>query len=354
MQYIIKGLIAIYIVLVFLVTKEIEAIELVLFLALMAVSVFIDSNMKKAAVVIILLECAVVFLTGVYTHYVVFALMILLFDILYTDKYLFGIIFAAQFIYFDCYNEEYETYLVLTVVACVAYIIKANLKKQEKHLAALDGERKTKYELEVTKASLIKSSIELQRLTQVKERNRIARDLHDTIGHKIAGILIKLQATKKVMESDTKKGNALLDECISHLQGSLQIVRDTVHDMYSHDTQGIDYIKSITDEYKYCNVDFKAEGIFIDCPQRHIVILSYVLKEALTNTAKYSKATKVDVLLECIDNVLVMKIKDNGIGCEDIKESLGIKSMRDRIKSIGGTFVVDGCDGMALKCIIPI
>lgn len=353
MKYILKSIIALFIILNFFMVKSSDTVDLVLFFLLITVTLLFDIKDRRVLPYILMLESVLIVIIGIKTDYVLYALMFMLFDIISINMYFFGIIFAGIFIYFRCYYASYDALLGMAVIGCAGYIISSNNASREKYIKALDAERQVKYELEIAQANLLKSSNELQRLTQVKERNRIARDLHDNIGHKIAGVLISLQAAYKLIATDKTKGQEVLEECINHLQSSLQTIRDTVHDMYSDDLSGINYLKSIADNYKYCSVEFVSDGKFDRCPQKIIVTFSYLLKEMLTNTARHSMADAVYVDLCCIDQIVTMKYKDNGVGCSEIIEGLGIKSMRDRIRAIGGTIKIDSSDGMNIVCIVP-
>ena len=146
----------------------------------------------------------------------------------------------------------------------------------------------------------------------------------------------------------------MLDECVVHLQDSLETLRNTVHNMYSHEKRGTEHIKNIVDEYKYCNAQVQIVGQFHNCSERVFKALSYVLKEALTNTSKHSMAETVHVTLTGEDSLVSLCVKDDGIGCNDIRESLGIRSMRDRINGLNGQFTIDGADGMLIRCVIPL
>ena len=354
MKYIAKGIIAGYIVLSFLLIGRMSTIELILLLSLIAISLLTDLKSKKIVSVVLAVECIIVFLIGNYTNFVFWGMMILLFDIIYTSLYYIGAILTGEFIYFKTYDNNIEIWLIAALVAIVAYIINDNLKKQKHYHDILDTERRTKYELELTKSSLIQSNKEVEKLVEAKERNRIARDLHDNIGHSVAGILINLQAAKKVMQRDMQKGNTMIDDCITHLKKSLQILRDTVHNMYSHDKRGVDYIKNIIDKYKYCDAQINISGNFVNCNERTFEVMAYVLKEALTNTAKHSKAKNVFVDINSRNYAVIMSIKDDGTGCANINESLGIRSMRDRIMGLYGTLKINGDEGMHILCEIPL
>lgn len=354
MKYIVKSALLLSIIIDFLYQPQMRALELILVFCLVSATLFVGTKKKFIDIIAVLLECIIILFIGIYTDYVFLALLILLFDCIYTKYYYTIVVFLGYTIYFNIYDKAIEYYLIAVLVGIIAYSLRRDEDNKSAYHNILDNERRTKYELELAKANLIKSNKEVEKLAEAKERNRIARDVHDNIGHSIAGILIKLQATKKVLQKDMKSGNKMLDECIVHLQNSLQLLRDTVHNMYSYENRGTDYIKNIIDEYKYCDASIDIQGDFSSCSSRTFQALSYVLKEALTNTSKHSQATLVTVELKSDGNIVAMSFKDNGIGCTEIKESLGIRSIRDRIKVLNGTFQIDGHNGMHMFCEIPL
>jgi len=353
-KYIVKTAIFISIVLGFIYSAEVNVVELVLFLALLTAAVFTDTNSKIIKMIALSVECIILYFIGVHTEFLYMGILVLVFDSIYTKHYYFGAAAVFHIIYFQLYLREYQYWLIILFAGTIAYALKNETDKQEKYHGILDNERRTKYELELAQAKLIKSNKEVEKLAEAKERNRIARDVHDNVGHSIAGILIKLQATKKVLDKDTDKGNEMIDECVVHLKDSLEVLRDTVHNIYRHEKHGTDYIKSIVDEYKYCESQIKISGQYKNCTERTFSALSFVLKEALTNTAKHSKATKINVELKGEDFMVYMMIIDNGKGCSEIKESLGIRSMRDRVRGLNGKLKIDGSDGMKITCDIPL
>jgi len=84
------------------------------------------------------------------------------------------------------------------------------LERKTTYQQAYDRERQTRYALEETKAKLLQAARKTAHLAEIRERNRIAREIHDSVGHKLAGILLLLQATAKVQGKDPEKAQGLL------------------------------------------------------------------------------------------------------------------------------------------------
>ncbi|MBU3209329.1 sensor histidine kinase [Clostridium algidicarnis] len=255
--------------------------------------------------------------------------------------------------YSGCY--DYIAVFSFYVVLC---LVIGKQRKSIKYMNNLynktyDKERRYIYELERSKQELINNSNEIMYLTEVKERNRIARSLHDNLGHKIAGILIQLRACKVLALKDKEKALGLLDGSIEAMAESLDLIRETVHNIKPKENIGIEYIKALVGDFKYCDVEFIQEGDFNNLNSYEMQIILSTLKEALTNISKHSKASKVIIKIESNNNFIRLYIKDNGIGYVLIKEGLGISGMKERIVNIGGNLSISSEEGFIIVLVIP-
>lgn len=238
---------------------------------------------------------------------------------------------------------------------CILLAAMQRTRQQEREhfRQTLDNERRLRYELEQAKAQLLHSSKEIASIAEVKERNRIARDIHDSIGHSIAGILIQLQAAYKLHAKDEAKSLALVSKSIEGLAGSVEMLRETVHNIKPRERTGVEYVRSIVDNFAFCPVELKLSGDFNDVPAAHLEIVATNMKEALTNAARYSQATKVDITVDANERYTRLYIKDNGVGCPRIKEGLGLSGMKERVRNMGGTVSISAGDGFLIVCVIP-
>lgn len=280
---------------------------------------------------------------------------IVLFDCIHHKVYICIIPVVFSCFYFIG-TEENIIYilLILTVNSFFAHISRREQDKDQYYKRFLDEERRLRYELEQAKNLLINSNDEIARIAGIKERNRIAREIHDNIGHTMTGILMQLQVVNKFYGKDNKKAKEAIQKSISSLSQSLTIIRDTVHNIKPKENLGVEYIHSIIDNYNFCPVKFRYRGDFNTIPVRHMEIISANIKEALTNTAKYSEATSIDIEININEKFIRLYIKDNGKGCININEGLGLSSMRERIKNIGGNISISGDKGFMIVSIIPI
>ncbi len=352
MSFLLRGLFLSYIIIKLIVSKEVAFAEVVLVLLIVAGNVYrekFDSDIK-----LVLVETAVL----AYATYINqdFALLFGLnaYDLAYKSFYIGIAGIVGIGVYLLGLQELIIFLLVLSLCIYFAYVKSSLEEKEELYRRSYDKERQYRYELEQTKQKLINSSKEVTHITEVKERNRIARDIHDNVGHSIAGILMQLQATQKLRGRDDAKSDELLKSSIEGLANTLVVLRETVHNLKPRESLGVEYIKVVIESFMYCPVDFSHSGNFDILSPDHIEIIHTNIKEALTNVSKYSKASKAEVKLDIYDKFARLYIRDNGIGCTHIKEGLGLSGMKERISNIGGSISISSYNGFLIVCILPI
>lgn len=233
-------------------------------------------------------------------------------------------------------------------------VMKEKYKKENEFIELYDTERKNRYELETAKNQLLKANEDIISVTELNERNRIARALHDNIGHKLVGINMILQASSAVRYKDQDKADELTNKAIKELTDTVDLLRDTVHDLKPNKIVGIKVIEKIIEDYNFCEVSFTTKGDMNTIPSGILALMSQNLKEALTNASKYSSATLIKVNLEVSKKYIRFLIKDNGMGAKEIVDGLGISGMRERVENIGGTFTINKNDGFEVISFLPL
>lgn len=281
-------------------------------------------------------------------------LAMLAFDFMCKRKFSGAFLIIVSQIYFF-YNEKNCMLILLITCICsmFGYVVGLFEENETNNRTALDEERQLRYELEQFKTKLLKSSKEAAYLAEVKERNRIAREIHDNVGHRITGIHIQLQAAAKLFDRDSEKTKSIILTCINALSETVTLIRDTVHNIKPEEKLGVEYIKSIIKDFSFCAVKFKFSGDFGRLSANKLEIIGTNIKEALTNAAKHSKASEVNIAIDINEKYTRLYIVDNGIGTRKIKEGLGLSGMRERIQNMGGSVSVSGENGFMIVCIIP-
>lgn len=352
MRYILKLLFLSFTILQLVVSENIKPLELLILLVYLCFNIFREKYNNSFYILMIEL------IVTIYLSYmnINFAVLfgIIAFDMIQLQKYYFLLpVYIVQF-YFLQGQRLVQNLFLISISIFTSFLLYKLDSTEKSYKQIYDKERKYIYELENARQKLINSSKDLVYLTEVKERNRIAREIHDNIGHSIAGILMQLQAAYKIKEVQKEKSEKLIEKSIDGLSEALTIIRNTVHNIKPKENLGVAYIENIIKEYSFCDIDFKTSGDFNALSASHLELLISNIKEALTNASKYSYATKIEIRIDINAKFIRLYIKDNGRGCGNIKEGLGISGMKERIKNIGGSFSISSDNGFILVSLIPI
>ncbi|QUI22943.1 sensor histidine kinase [Vallitalea pronyensis] len=333
---------------------SITSMDIIFFLLLITVTLSMEEVGRKWQTLIFLFECIMMIYMYEGLGFSSTVLTLMIFDSLYFGFYV-GLLPVLYMMLTGLPMFSMMHHMLLFVMTgATAYVLKRSKAKEIRDRSILDNERRVRYDLEVVQHALIQSNKEIERLTEVKERNRIARDLHDNIGHSMAGMLMQLQAAIKILHTNKPKAEGMLYGCVTKLQTSLETIRDTVHNMYHVKRVTMDTLKRIIDQYTYCTIDATYGGNFLHIPENHFKVLSFVLKEALTNVSKHSGASHVQVHMTNTGKLLRMQIKDNGKGYQGTAGGVGLRIMRERIEQLDGYFSIDGENGTRIVCVIPV
>lgn len=352
MKYIYKSFFLIYLMAQTIMKNRVSYEDVYIILTILILNIIREKYLDS--IFIILAEVIVIGFGAKTNSYFVMLYGITVFDLMGKKEYrLIPLIFIVGGYFLKGY--EMANYIILMCVCSLFGYLYCSMEEKEKSFKRLyDDERRNRYELETTKEKLLISSRDIAHLAEVNERNRIAREIHDTIGHSIAGILMQLQAAYKLKDKDINKSYLFIEKSIEGLSNSLTILRNTVYNIRPKEKLGIGYINTVIDNFKFCDIDFKYTGDFNNVPVNLIEIIATNIKESLTNASKHSDASKIDINLDINDKYIRLYIKDNGKGCQYIKEGIGISGMKDRIKNIGGSISISSQEGFLIVCILPI
>lgn len=199
----------------------------------------------------------------------------------------------------------------------------------------------------------------VERLTIIEERNRIARDIHDTLGHKMTVLIMQLEMSSYMIDEDIEKAKQLIENAKKQAREGLLSIRKVVETLRINEnvSRGIDFIKQMVDEFSKktgSEVELKIKGNQIKMPSNVDIALYRIVQESLTNAVRHGKASKIDVEIVFRENSVNFCIKDNGTGVENIKEGYGLKGMRERVEHLKGKVMFESRDGFEVKGYLPI
>jgi signal transduction histidine kinase len=186
---------------------------------------------------------------------------------------------------------------------------------------------------------------EIEELSMMRERNRIAREIHDNLGHYLTAINMQAQAAQAVLSISP----AQTDNALAHIQNlareGLQEVRKSIAAMRELPMERrslYEAIESLVKESRIRGlaVDFQTQHEPILTPVEVEITLYRVIQEALTNIHKHAHATQASILLTYHKATasIHLSICDNGIGAEQIHGGFGLLGLRERVQLLGGSF----------------
>ncbi len=199
-------------------------------------------------------------------------------------------------------------------------------------------------------AQLRRARQEIEGLATIAERERIARDLHDVLGHTLSVIALKSELASQLVETDTTRAIAEIRDVEIVSREALSEVRAAVEGYRGRGLAG--ELQRAKQALSASGVSFDMEIEPIQMVPKLETVLALVVREAVTNVMRHAKASACRVGLHCTDGSLVLTVEDNGIGGVRPGGS-GLAGMLERVKSAGGRLDIDSADGVAIRATFP-
>ncbi|MEC1625958.1 sensor histidine kinase [Bacillus mojavensis] len=181
---------------------------------------------------------------------------------------------------------------------------------------------------------------QVEELTAIHERNRMARDIHDTVGHKMTALLVQLQLLREWQKRDGQKAEETVGVCETLAREALDDVRLSVRTLQTENSPSlIESLKQLTEDF-YKNAGVAAEFAVSGDPalvplSLHPTVIRTV-QEALTNAKRHGGATACSIQLTCSPETVSLLIKDDGKGNSEAALGFGLLNMKKRAAEHGG------------------
>ncbi len=249
--------------------------------------------------------------------------------------------------------------LVVLYLLYIALYFYLSMKEQRQH--ALTQEN-TRLQIDAQQARhyrLLQQRYENQMTlnARLQERQRIAQDVHDLLGHSVAASILQLEAARKVMPTQPERADAMVVTATDALRQGMERIRSAVHNMraeapdlsaqemaliierFRRDS-GLQVIADIQDsEQPLTPAQWEA--------------LNANLTEALGNVLRHAHASQVHISLQMLPGMVRLEVADNGVGAQDMVEGMGLSGMRERTAALGGSLMVRGDQGMQVITLLP-
>jgi two-component system, NarL family, sensor histidine kinase DesK len=193
---------------------------------------------------------------------------------------------------------------------------------------------------------------EIEQLAALAERERIARDLHDVLGHTLSVIVLKSELAGRLMERDPRRAAQEIGDVEKTARSALKEVREAIGGYRS---------RGLAAEVEMARSTLQAAGVALACESalpklaaEEETVLCLALREAVTNIVRHAHATQCRMLFTTTeDRFHSLRVEDDG--SRPVKqEGNGLRGMRERVQSLGGRFSITSEHGTMLVVELPI
>jgi signal transduction histidine kinase len=246
---------------------------------------------------------------------------------------------------------------VSTAVIFVALFAQMRLNEQQ----ARERAEQLMVALEEANTQLAAYATQAEELAMTQERNRLAREIHDNLGHTLTIVNVQIEAAKAVMESDPDRALDAMEKVQKLVQKGLTQVRESVAALRESpvSTRSLDdAIEALIQEVESSGIvtEFQMTGEPFTLEHKVALALYRAAQEALTNVCRHARASRVDVILEFQPDEVRLEVKDNGVGAAQIKEGFGLLGIRERMQLLGGRLKMETgtAKGFRLTACVPV
>jgi two-component system sensor histidine kinase DesK len=192
---------------------------------------------------------------------------------------------------------------------------------------------------------------EIEHLAKVAERERIARDLHDVLGHTLSVIILKSELAGKLIDRDPERAKAEIADVERTSREALSEVRSTIRGYRAHSLEAELAQAKATLETAGVSVKTESADIALSPAQESVVAL--IVREAVTNVVRHAQARHCWLRLAPLNGRVLLEVKDDGRGGSP-DEGNGLRGMRERIEALGGTLKRETTGGTRLSIQFPL
>lgn len=192
---------------------------------------------------------------------------------------------------------------------------------------------------------------EIEHLAKVAERERIARDLHDVLGHTLSVIILKSELAGKLIELDPVRAKAEIGDVERTSRQALAEVRNTIRGYRARSLE--EELKHATQTLETAGIRVQAETVPAKLTPAQEVVVTMVMREAVTNVVRHAQAKTCLLKLAPVNGSCRFEIQDDGRGGNQI-EGNGLRGMRERVEALGGTLKRETDAGTRLTIEFPL
>jgi signal transduction histidine kinase len=256
--------------------------------------------------------------------------------------------------------EAIYSLLLFAAMLLIAFVIEYIISKNTE-LDKVSKQLKLKtLEQEETYKKLLVANGALEEMTAIKERNRIAREIHDTIGHKLTTAVIEIEAGKTIFPKEKEKALEKFSLAQQQVRSCLDEVRRSVRSLENYTAESflnaLSQLIEETEIHTGVKIKYQMEPMDYPVAQKSLNIIYRIVQEGITNGIKHGGSTVFVLTIKKVDGNVIVILQDNGRGCGCVVKGFGLKSMEARLEEVKGQLILESeeDEGFVVKATVPL
>ncbi len=249
---------------------------------------------------------------------------------------------------------------MLIFVIYTILLMRIQMSEKERILQLNEKLNHANEELQQANRQMEEYARESVKNAETKERNRLAREIHDTLGHTLTGIITGLDACVTLMDMAPEAVKEQLKVIADVARNGMTDVRRSVKALRPDALEKMELEKALIqmmEEMKRASnieIDYCCTASLKHFNKDEEEIIYRIVQESITNAIRHGKASKIGIAITMEYNVINIWIKDNGIGCTHIEKGFGLHHMEERLGMLHGSLKCFVDNGFVLEASIPI
>lgn len=203
----------------------------------------------------------------------------------------------------------------------------------------------------------VRKSLLMAENQMLEERAELSQTLHDKLGHNINGSVYQLEAVKVLMEKEPEASKKMIQAVIDQLRGGMDEIR-----VILRKERPKKYKLAVLQLEKLCE-DCRSKGVeaelitageLKEIPEKYLEVILDNAYEAVSNSMKYAKCSRIKISVHVLNQMIRCSISDNGVGCKEVVDGMGISGMRKRMREINGILDFETEAGFTINMLLPL
>ncbi len=203
----------------------------------------------------------------------------------------------------------------------------------------------------------VKKSLLMAENQMLEERAELSQTLHDKLGHNINGSVYQLEAVKVLMEKEPEASKKMIQAVIDQLRSGMDEIRVILRKERPEKYRlAVLQLEKLCDDCRAKGVaaDLITEGELKEIPEKYLEVILDNAYEAVSNSLKYARCSKIKIRVHVLNQMIRCSISDNGVGCREVIDGMGISGMRKRIREINGILDFETEAGFTINMLLPL